>query len=136
MGRRGQIVDTSHSGGRPVYQVWAHLFWANECAWKDGRWEDILEDEELTQAMLRQFPERVLTAVWHQVRRIRAAYNRGACGPLPPPPPEMRSHRYVRVDGRVYRASPRGKPLVRQKKRTGVGDGSKTQGNQEEKGEG
>lgn len=102
MPKRGQIVDSSMSGGRTVWQAWSELFEQNERFWKAGKVAKILTDREIAAKMREWFPQRH-GRLMSQVSRQRASYNRKAG--------KVASHRYVRSgDKHVCRANARGLP--------------------------
>lgn len=103
----GQIVNTHHHGLK-VREYWSMLFRMNEQAWREKRWADILDDEQLTAAMHSAFPDREESRVFKRVRHVRAEFNRG--GWTGGARPHFQSHRYKRVSGSVARCTPRGKP--------------------------
>ena len=108
----GQIVNTCYSDGLRVSEMWCKLFRENEVNFKEGRHSLVLVDERLTDTMLTAFPDRFLSAVMRQVRKHRAAYNRGVytAGSRP----FIQSRRYIRKDDdTVTPATARGKELSR-----------------------
>lgn len=117
--RRGMIVDTSRSGGLNIGQTWCTLFEENERAFRLGRYDDVLTDEQLTDAMCAAFPKRDRKYVsFTDVRRQRGRYNRGKL--TRGVKPRKRSHRYVHiisptyVDGikrHMHRATSHGTPI-------------------------
>jgi hypothetical protein len=103
MPKLGQIVDTSHSGGRTVWQSWLFLFDQNEKFWKDGAIKRIRTDRQIAEQMREWFPQRHSTLM-KQVSRQRAVYNRRSG--------KVVSYRYVRSgDKHVARATARGVPM-------------------------
>ncbi len=102
--RRGQIVNTSSSGGRTVAQVWSELFAANEVAFSKGKLKAVLTDDQITAALLAAFPERWESAIFRQVQKVRNRYNRGVLSGQHKIKPESPSRRYVR-DARGVRPS-------------------------------
>ena len=109
-GRRGQIVNTTHSHGRGVMECWWLLFQGNEKAFRGRRWSEVLEDEEILDRMVDQFPDRAeFSKVMQDVRRHRAGYNRGIVFALPGKYP---SRRYIRdEEGRPRVVNSRGRKL-------------------------
>jgi len=102
---RGQLVDTTFSDGMMIKEYWWFLLRENELAYRSGRFDAVLTDEQLRDRIANAFPGRD-TESWVKVVRYRAAYNRGALkgGTLP----IWRSNRYGRVDGKVVVLTARG----------------------------
>lgn len=98
---KGQVVDTSSSGGLGVREAWFLLFERNEAAWSKGECAKILTDEQLVAQMKKWFPKRkkLLTT---GPRRMRGFYNRKKG--------VVASYRYLKSKGRVCRATSRGLP--------------------------
>lgn len=112
--KRGQIVDTSFSGGRTVAEMWAHLFALNEALFRKG--EKVMDDDDIVAAMLLAFPDRAQSQVLKEVNRVRGRYNRGGLtGQDAAPPAWLRSYRYKNLAGRAMRVSPHGRPLPDEK---------------------
>lgn len=107
----GQIVDTSHSGGLRVAEMWCFLFRENEIAVREGRWTDVLDDDDLASRMLLAFPDRWESKVLRLVGRVRWRYNTGRLthGGIP----IVRSHRYRRVGKEVWLCTNRGRALTK-----------------------
>lgn len=111
--RKGQNVNRDHSDGLSVREAWSRLFLENERSRKEKRLDDLMNDEELIQAMQRMFPDRWESCLMYQVPRVRAAFNRrrkggwfkGFGG-------RFRAKRYTRVGGKAYIASAHGKPEI------------------------
>lgn len=94
MGRRGQVVNRTHSGGLGVGAYWAKLFRENATAH--------LPDEALTVQMQQAFSLR-RSKIFYQVRRVRWRYNRGDLTGGRRPRPV--AHRY---NGAGFRVTARG----------------------------
>lgn len=114
--RPGQLVDTSHSSGLRIKELWATLFRENEVAFRDGRDKDVKEDWAIAQAMREAFPRHRASRLMTQVVRVRASYNRGDLTGKQPGTcerikPTMRSLRYVRTPDEVFQVTARGRRL-------------------------
>ncbi len=102
MPKQGQIVDTTYSGGRGVFECWSELFAANEKHWNSGAVTKILTDPELVAKMREWFPNRASLVA--KVSRVRGEYNRRKRF--------IASFRYMRDGGgTVCRATARGLPI-------------------------
>lgn len=110
---RGQIVDTSKSGGLTIGQKWVQLLDANEQAFEDGKPERVLDDQDLTAAMFLAFPGRRSSAIFRDVVKVRNRYNRGVIHCQKGVRPARPSYRYVRLGGGgVRRITARGRQLA------------------------
>lgn len=114
--RSGQIVNTSHSGGLRIKELWAVLFRENEVAFRDGQNRNVLEDWQLADAMRKGFPRHRDSKLLSQVVRVRAIYNRGDLTGQQPGTrervkPLIKSFRYVRTPDEVYPVTARGRRL-------------------------
>ena len=107
-GVQGQIVRSVEGVG--VQATWQRFFLQNEEAWAAKKHKLLLSDEQITEAMQAAFPGRE-SAIFTEVRRVRARWNRGSWGAsLDAAAPK--SHRYVRnSDGKFHRADSRGNPI-------------------------
>ena len=112
---RGQIVNTTYSEGRNVREQWTFLFACNERAWRQEM--TVYTDEELVERMTKAFPDRDWSECLKQVKRARAAYNRGVWGELP----VWNSCRYIRREGLVLRTTARGRILSQKRFQSGKG---------------
>lgn len=100
--RAGQIVDTTHSGGRGVWDAWSELFERNEKHWAAGEVQKILTDAQIIEQMRAWFPQR-RGRLMSNPSRQRAAYNRKR--------KQIVVYRYVRDgEGGVARATAHGLP--------------------------
>jgi len=107
-GKQGQIVRSVEGVG--VQAMWQRLFLQNEEAWAGRQQKLLLSDEQITEAMRSAFPGRE-SAIFTEVRRVRARWNRGAWGSsLKEDRPT--SYRYVlNGDGKFHRTGSRGNPI-------------------------
>ena len=107
-GKQGQIVRSIEGVG--VQAMWQRFFLQNEEAWAGRQQKLLLSDEQITEAMRSAFPGRE-SAIFTEVRRVRARWNRGAWGSsLKEDRPTSR--RYVlNGDGKFHRADSRGNPI-------------------------
>lgn len=104
----GQLVTLSNDPeGLYINERWAALLEENERNLPSEKLSDIL----LTQTMLSLFPEREVCALFFQVTRVRAAYNRGALPCQQGVRPAIQSRRYAKYGNNIYATSPRGRPL-------------------------
>ena len=103
----GQIVDTSHSHGLRVCELWCLLFADNERFWEREEVVRILSDPQITLAMRNAFPRRQCQ-VFGQVNKVRLDYNQGRLGVLP----VRRSYAYRKHGNQVIRCTARGKTLM------------------------
>lgn len=98
----GNLVRSPKSG-KSIGETWAIFFLNNEIGYRRKETILVFTDRELTQAMLRLFPERKGVALFSQVRRVRACYNRGALAGQKGKP-RFKSWEYVRGEsGRLER---------------------------------
>ena len=122
--RRGQIIDKSESGGYSIQEMWCRLFSDNEMAFAEGRYDDVLTDEQITRVMRKSFPDRK-NKVFGCVTRVRACVN----GQVQKHPPFF-CHKYVRLDnGTVVQIEPRSKGVYGKSEKDEDGsDGDGTSG--------
>jgi hypothetical protein len=106
--RLGQIVDTSHSGGRSVQEAWWELLEQNEKYWASGDVGKIRTDKQLIEQMREWFPQR-RSRLMQTPSRWRASYNRKR--------KQIVVYRYVRdSEGRVARATAHALPISQWKR--------------------
>lgn len=112
MHHRGQIVDTSKSGGLTVNQYWEKLFKHNEKAFEEKRETSVLDDQDITAAMLLAFPKRRTSQIFREVVKARNRFNRGKLHSQKGQKPEKPSFKYIRMGGGgVRRSTARGRLL-------------------------
>ena len=109
MAKHGQQIDTSRSRGRTVAEMWVYHFELNERLFRSGA--AVMEDEDITAAMVLVFPDRITSTIFREVNRVRNRYNRGELPPQKGVVPEQQSWRMRNINGRALRCNPRGYPF-------------------------
>jgi len=94
MTKRGQIVDTSKSRGLGVCETWVILFEKNENNFKTGKLNKVMNDEQITKAMFKAFPDRKSSKILSLTNKVRGRYNRGAL--TKGKKPKIKSCQYVK----------------------------------------
>lgn len=77
MSRQGQVINTAHSNGLNVRQMWMKIFIENEKNFKAKKYKKVLIEKQIIEAMLKAFPDRRQSKNMHHPNRERTAYNRG-----------------------------------------------------------
>lgn len=94
LGKKGQIIDKSHSQGFGVCQMWTKLFEENEQYFEAKQYDKVKTDKEITVSMLNFFPDRKNSKIFYFVHKVRGRYNRGCL--LKDTKPKIRSYKYFR----------------------------------------
>jgi|GEM_PF-4827395 len=92
--RQGQVIDKSNSNGLGVCEMWIKLFKENEQHFEAKQFDKVMTDKEITEAMLKAFPARKNSKIFHLVHKVRGRYNRGRL--LKGVEPKIQSFKYVR----------------------------------------
>lgn len=102
----GQKICTKHSHGLGIKEYWVYMFQQNEKLWRETP-AQARTDEDLSQEVLRAFPDRSWSKGMVATARHRAAYNRGlyTLGEKPQPP----AGRYERKLNALIRFGPDGR---------------------------
>jgi len=92
LGKKGQIIDKSHSQGLGVCQMWMKLFEENEEYFHAKQYDKVKTDKEITASMLTFFPNRKTSKIFQFVHKVRGRYNRGCL--LKDMKPKIQSFKY------------------------------------------
>lgn len=109
MSRQGQVINTAHSNGLNVRQMWMKIFIENEKNFKAKKYKKVLIEKQITEAMLKAFPDREESKNMYHPNRERAAYNRGLFTKGIPPKIksckyEWRGKKLIRIERRIKNA--------------------------------